>query len=654
LLLAGLLLACAFLLVGCGGAGAPPPGIGPAVFAVVTGVWKLRSLGSDPLMRGTQEGDDFDEHVTDYGDHVKFFLRWRAEAHLAAGVGADQAKTAIAAEYDLVRAYVNTTLGPHPASPSALVKATDTFPHLDLADKLRRRTADPPLTATQRKAADAARWERANSIVWRAAALELRLWKVGPTFDGAAMGELLDRRLRMVERMIYQVNDKLRELGTLAPTAASPRGPWPDGVRVRPFEYPLLATTFKNAVGPANIGPGQIWREDTSDDQLVYNEGVGTRIRAPADAAFGPAPPPGPTGWPSDYGWAMKPVPDAAQLIDHLFEPKDDWWGRSWLYCDEVLAALHLDALRIGKRRRLNDGDAFFNGAIAGHPLGWAGLRPVAGRPFPDWRLMGDDAIRPPGEPRVFSATGVPRIQLGDHVVFFNTIMYSLLYNGAWSLENAVVVGLKSDWRSLDYGDGVLLMGHGTGAESEGKYRSDMASTVNAGLALARIQAKAAAPGANAIAFLPDRQASPLVQWSPYGETWTHTSGPPLKPWWIRVPYSPQPDWQWRALGPAATLRTLPDAIDPNDPAYAGPGFTLPPAAGGGPVDAAYYPLWRPAQPGGWKGYLTRRKAGTVPTRFVLDDNPFDGHNIPGLVVPEEFTPGVPQRQVYTVRPFVG
>jgi hypothetical protein len=41
-----------------------------------------------------------------------------------------------------------------------------------------------------------------------------------------------------------------------------------------------------------------------------------------------------------------------------------------------VLAALHLEALRLGLRR-LQDTDASFNSALASHAQGWAGLRVV-------------------------------------------------------------------------------------------------------------------------------------------------------------------------------------------------------------------------------------------------------------------------------------
>jgi len=144
-----------------------------------------------------------------------------------------------------------------------------------------------------------------------------------------------------------------------------------------------------------------------------------------------------------------------------IFSPRRPTGG-AWIYCDHVLASLHIEALRFGKLRRTGN-DTFFNSAVNGHPQGWAELRPLLPPSPGDPRLMADDASKPPGEPRLFANGPVRQLQLGDHIVFWNSIMYGLLSDGAWSLENAVVVGVDSDWSSNDIGDNVHLMGHGTG-----------------------------------------------------------------------------------------------------------------------------------------------------------------------------------------------
>jgi len=405
---------------------------------------------------------------------------------------------------------------------------------------------------------------------------------------------------------------------------------------------------MRQAIGAANIGPGQIWREEPTAGTLNYaqsNVSWGTRIRAAAAPSFS-APPP--AWWGSDYGYAMEPT-SGAQAIDALFTPSENFWDRSWIYCDEVLAALHLESLRFGKLRRLQDGDLSFNSALTSHPLGWAGLRPIIGGGGPDLRLLADDDVKPPSEPRLFSNGPVGHIQLGDHVVFWNSIMYGLLSNGAWSLENAVVVDLTSDWSSNDYGDGISLMGHGTTAKSDGDFRQQLAGELNTMIGRARTAAKAAPPGTDEIPWV--RQGAPLVRWAPYGEPWIDENGQPRSPWWLRIPYEPTANWVGRALGREATLHTLPDAVEADSSPPAD--YTPPPAAGGGPVGACYFPLWVPAQNNGWKGYLQRRKAGQATTSFHLEKNVFAGRNIPGLVAPVEFVPGAQSQHVYAARPYV-
>ena len=124
--------------------------------------------------------------------------------------------------------------------------------------------------------------------------------------------------------------------------------------------------------------------------------------------------------------------------------------------------------------------------------------------------------------------------------------------------------------------------------------------------------------------------------------------GNPQDPWWIRVPYEPEGDWT-RAIGRDATLRTLPESVS-FDPTA---GHTPLPAGVGDSATAAFFPLWIPAQPGKWHGYIQRHKDGHPGTRFELEPTRFHGKNIPGLVVPEEFDPQAKSPFVYTVRPIV-
>jgi hypothetical protein len=638
-----LLVALVFGLAGCANAGSTPPGISAAVVTVVTAVWKLRNLGALGIYRSQMTGDALKDYITQVGQDVKLFLRFRAEAHLATDSSTDNVTQAVAAEYDLVSSFIKSTVELDPdTSPSSFIAGTDKAPgHLDLSDVLRVLSTDGAVSQGTIQVQHVKRWERAMRIIWRAAALEPNLWN--PSFSSDAMMELLDRRLRITERMLYQISEEVGSRGALQPSAAKPHGPWLDGIRIRMFEYPFLNDdpALENQIGAANIGPNGIWIKDFAGEVLYYNEGNKRRIRAAAQAEFVPA------SGADTYPYDLVPGTNPAQAIDDLFTPAEDWWDRSWIYCDHVLAALHIEALRFGKQRREGN-DNTFNSAVNGHSQGWAELRPLLPPSPGDPRLMADDASKPPGEPQFFANGPVRQLQLGDHIVFWNSIMYGLLNDGAWSLENAVVVGIESDWTANDIGDSVHLMGHGTFDTLAGRFREELTGGLNSNLARARGLAKTTA--VNSAPWL--RDAAPLVRWAPFGESWVDETGAPQDPWWIRVPYDPTPDWQERALGRDATLRTLPDAVE-YDPAA---GFTNPPptsASGAGPTNAAYFPLWWPAQPGKWQGYIQRRKSGNIPSTFRLEPVRFQGANIPGLIVPNEFIPTAATPMVYTVRPIV-
>ena len=453
--------------------------------------------------------------------------------------------------------------------------------------------------------------------------------------------------MRITERMVYQISSTIS--GTLRPSSALPHGAWSDGVRVRMFEYPFLESSLAGQIGAANIGPNGVWKPDFNGSLLNYNEGNGRRIRDDAKTEFPSRLQSGTSSDPATvfvetYPYDLVPGPNPAGAIDHLFTPSDNWWDRSWIFCDHVLAAIHLESLRFGKLRRTNS-DNEFNAAVNNHPRGWAELRPLLPDVSGDPRLMSDDSVKPPGEPRLFANGPMPQVQLGDHVVFWNSIMYGLLSDGAWSLENAIVVDVNSDWAANDIGDSIFLMGHGTPATLAGRFREELADGLNLMLNAARQKAKITA-GDSATWV---RNSAPLVRWAPFNEPWVDEHGVSQAPFWIRVPFASTPDWLGRAIGPEATRFTLPDSVEFS----VADGTVPPPNAGGGPNGAAYFPLWWPAQEGKWRGYIDRRKNGNVPSTFKLEPVRFDGKNIPGLIVPREFVPGAASPQVYTVRPIV-
>lgn len=654
-------IVCLFFLTGCASAGSPPPGVTAVVFGVMFAVWKSRKLGEDPRLRYGAEGEDFTVGATDIGKHVLFFLRWRAETYLAINPDKDSVANAIAAEYDKVKEFVDKYIGLDPAAPRPLIKSadSDTFTHLALADVLRVLDGAKPVAPHRLAEHEKFRWNRAMSIVWHAAALELDLWI--PSFSKDALKEILDRRLRIVERMMYQINSDLTQ--SIKPSPGAPHGPWPTGCRVRMFEYPFIDRGYETAIGPANIGEyGQadvkIWRKDyfasthpTSGGLLYYAEGLQRRIAGPAALGFVPTPSPDPA-LPPPYSYDLSKSAAPSNAVDQLFTPSSDWWARSWLYCDHVLAAVHIESFLFGKRRRTGNEDSF-NALVNGKPDGWVKLRPLLGGLPGDTGLMTDDRDKP-REERFFYRGPMPRVQLGDHIVFWNSILYGLMSDGAWSLENAVVIDTLLEWNSSDVGDSIVLIGHGTGPTKAEEFRRQLVEGLDGALEEARNKIAANA-GSSVIPWL--RTGAPLVKWAPYGEAWIDAQGHPQAPWWIQIPFSDTGNWKGRALGEDATVKTLPDAIKYDATA----GFTSKPPTqdGFGPDNSLYFPLWVPAQQHAWKGYIERRKSGSLPSRFGLEPHSFHGNNVPGFTVPRLFVPTTPDhfpagsQAVLSVRPIV-
>ena len=257
------------------------------------------------------------------------------------------------------------------------------------------------------------RERRVLAIVWRAAYLETDLWtpsadQTTATLNNVALDELLDRRLRVCERMAYNVSGIQAMLG-LDDTAniprdrwnlatATPTSGWFDGFRVRLFEYPFIPNYFKSVVGNTL---GTAWFEQTGlapgqgDPRLAYvPKPIATRSytdgsvdliqsvtawRFPTssaphwqlspgnDVGFGAATTPPLTGIvPKSYRIDLVPAAGAtpASIIDGVFDytstdasgapTRADFWNRAWLFCDHVIALINLEALLFGRRRRPN------------------------------------------------------------------------------------------------------------------------------------------------------------------------------------------------------------------------------------------------------------------------------------------------------------
>ncbi len=647
---ATLVLAVLVLFVaGCGSTPTPPPlhAVDPLVVRAILD-WFVtnkhlvfRTAGANRRTR------QFDEHK---GFFVVRRARWLL-AHGPAAWGTEPNHTTIIgridSEFTAVDGYVTRRLGTRAAPGPIMTGNGDRSPaHLDVTDLARRRPSDPAVTIAQALATRntpvkrlvvdmlTERRDRAMAIIWRGAGLHFDLWQASAdqrsaTLREPALDEVLDRRLHAAERMSYQISRADVMGARRLDMSAGPHGPWTDGLRVRMFEYPRLGATYASALGP--IAPetapmstvtgghlsGPEWRwESASHRRVVYNVFPGHRFRAAAERAFplvaGTNPP--------DYWHALWSAPGLtpAQAMDALYTPSTNYWDRSWIYCDHVVSSLHLMALLFAKRRRLA-GDTWFNTLVTSHAQGYVQLGPllrtVSGAPTPG-RLMDsgpepDPDTQPPPtppDPAFQNALFHPAdIEIGDHLIFWNSVLYPLVSNGEWQLENALVVGIESDPELGSVKLSTLRMqGHGTAALTVGQYEQAIGDHLRVGMVDARAAAAAAPAGTTRLAF--NRAVDRLVRWTPYPDTWSAPG-----PWWVRVPVGHE---SHVVVRDRLRKGVMPSAAFPNPAPFA---------------DSVYFPLWEPQFRDGWAGYLARRATGPVRVSRKLSPVPVDGSVIPGL-----------------------
>lgn len=525
-----------------------------------------------------------------------FFLRRRAEMLVAADpsyVANDQKpgypKLVQRLETDcaLVQQFVDVKLGSG-NTPGQLTGGVDPHSpaHLDLADLAKVKTSTTPSKAALNlQAYKARRLRRVHNIIWRAAGIEAALWS-GTSLNLVAFEQMLDRRLRIVERMNLQVSEAhaLAGGGT-AWTRSGARGPWEDGFRVRLFEYPRVSLDFKPYVEQAHPAEWQSARH-----RYEYLPSA-VRLPSPAD-----------TYWTLEsrsqtalgYPTVLKFGLGAGEVFDQMFAHRDsngqdtrlDFWRRNWAFCDHVVSALHVEALIFGLRRR--DGDARKLDVVVATRPGYVQLDALFGSDASKTTVLTEQ-----GDGRLFdnSQMKLRDLQTGDHVVFWNSPLYEILAGGDWRLENSIVMEVDSDAES----GGTRLnttrfQGHGIRELAYGKYMQEIGNLMDLDSVLAKAQALST--DASKISFTV--KGTPVVRWSPLGETYPNPGA-----WWIRMPQ-------------IMAFRVYPKALTPAADTV-GPGYVAPPilAPGEQPEAFAYFPLFEPALEGlnPWATYFARRRS---------------------------------------------
>jgi hypothetical protein len=314
---------------------------------------------------------------------------------------------------------------------------------IDPATQRKRGTKRPPATL---KAARAQRRRLVRSIVYQAAAVDITLADPGGL---DRLHRLCDRRLRIVERMVYDVGRADGRSWSRTQVEAHPGGPWPDGYE-RAIEYPRVPRSlFLGACRPQAFGlcspPMQGWIYPTGSTHLH------TTIRANPSAR-------GSWHWESKHevelAYLRTAGVSAVTAIQRLFEPSTDFLARNLLYCDNAIHALHLEALVFAMSKR-GRGSAWLDDAVASHGDRWLRVNYQFGNP--------DRFLAASSEQLFFEHVTVRQadLQVGDHLIVYNHPAYAKATSGGvWKLENALVVQTFPR---------LLMQGHGTAAHTQGE-----------------------------------------------------------------------------------------------------------------------------------------------------------------------------------------
>jgi hypothetical protein len=572
-------------------------------------------------------------------------------------------KQRIDSEYGAVDAYANSRLGTS-GSPGPFGGGTDPIDpqHLDLHDVARRYTRQTANSSTVLKQFRQNKDDRrvfTSAIIWRAAAIHDDLWL--PSSDGRSatlkqppsprnaddllLNEILDRRLRSVERMSHNVSDNAVMGGSRWPPAiADPHSGWTDGFRIRMFQYPRVP---KNRQFSALLAGSTEWK--LGERRTRYEYQVAQTDLAGRQRTTGLYLPPS-----QEDHWRVASrryrqllVPTGrtpAQVIDDMFVPSppnkwEDWWGRTWMWCDHVVAAIHLEALLLGKRRRepvaARKDDAF--NAVATRSPGYASVGSLVGRAS---KGVDKDLLMADDDDPYFDNVVVPAfdLQVGDHLIFWNSFIYTMISTGDWRLENAFVMAVDSDPHTGVRRGGnpptlqLKLQGHGTASTLYGQYTQIIADKLIGAMRHVQEQirdAVAADPGVTSVHYS-ERPDSEFVKWAPYEDFRSPNA------WWIRIPESEYSDWGFSSV--EETVQGILKSVGHegghvfNDDGTVvtvpvGPGFNPPPD-----TSSVYFPVFEPRIPGGWNAYLRRRAASAAfraPER--LNDLQVDGSIMPGL-----------------------
>ena len=434
------------------------------------------------------------------------------------------------------------------------------------------------------------RIEALAQIVWRAVMVHSDLlWKTlgpPPQLQETALDELLDRRLSAIEQMHITVNTCGFVRDQRPWQVQGPQGPWIDGFRMRPFEYPWVAPANNFKPFLQQMGPD--WQ--VGDNAVHFNPPNQVRVRASPKVT---------AAWVMDRSktWIRFRPSSAltpADVIELMFVPRADFWDRSWMFCDHVCSLVNIAALGFALLRRTGNVNAF-NEVM--NRSGYVNLGPVVSDVHDFDMLMADDTDE------YFENTDIAfdDLQVGDFVRFWNSRSYAMLppYYGAWGSEFSLVMALDVDGsqgkvlRPLSGGPQIWLAGHGVHTQLYNAMAVEATDSLKVRFNEAR---KIVRGGSTTVVH----EGHLYVEWSPYE--------PLNNAWWVQIPKSTWHD-VWRYPTQADVLKAVPRTVVQE---AGGSGYNPPPNA-----DAVYFPLFEPvldqtdADGDSWRSYLRQRKANS-------------------------------------------
>jgi hypothetical protein len=230
-------------------------------------------------------------------------------------------------------------------------------------------------------------------------------------------------------------------------------------------------------------------------------------------------------------------------------------------------------------------------------------------------------------------------LQVGDHVIFWNHLLYVALFNGAFRLENAVVIAIESDHvhGSIDP-RGIRLSGHGLSGATLAGYGEKMADELNKGLDDERTKAVLFDSSGAGIKAFTNRHGFTFFKWDPAPYPGLQFDPDHTGAWFMYLPRrfpddieDPPYKSRWPTLDvmlAAINHSVVKDPQTPRDPEYKDPPTSVNAVGLDGNfrtvslTDGVFLPLFLPkvgSQVLEWSDYFARRHGHPEVTATLTD-----------------------------------